>query len=202
MLKTLRLLVVPAVLLLLAGTASASDLNIIIDPSFVVNEVGGTGVSGSGPVTVSWGSCPNFPGIPSQIANAQGCLNLVNSGNTTITDLTLFFTTPSSEPNAPGFDPFAWTGITCTIIDSSFSNASCPGETGLNQPVTIHISGGGGIAPGQFFFIGENGAPTDPTLAGAMPITTLLVPTHDPSTLVLLALGVAVLAMGGLRRYA
>ena len=194
----LRWLAVPALLVFLAGTASANDLQIIVDPSFVVNEVG-TGVSGGNPVSVSWGSCPSFPGIPAQISGAQGCLNLVNSGDTTITSLTLSFTTPPQEPSAPGFDPFAWTGFTCTLIDPSFSGAVCPEETGLNQMVTLSFTGPG-IAPGQMFFIGENGAPL--TGDGAMPITSVMASDYDAGTLTLLAAGIALLAVSGLRRYA
>lgn len=195
--RFVKVLVVPALLLFLASTASADDLNIIFDPSFVVQDVNSTTIGGAGPITVSWQTCA--PGVPAgqpQIYNAAGCLYFYNAGPA-ITHLILTFVVPPE----PSYNPTVWTGITCIVLDSTLPSTNCPSSIVTGQTVTLDFIGTTGIPTGAFFYIAENDSnggvkPAD------MPAFTVLVPTYDPSTLTLLATGIGLLALGGMRRYA
>jgi len=94
------------------------------------------------------------------------------------------------------------TSTLCQSIDQYLTNVSCSGTlTNAGDTVTLDFNGGLAIPPStqnliSTFYIGEIGV--DPTQI----TSNVGVPTHDPSTLVLLAVGMAMLAIGGVRRYA
>jgi len=204
--RVLKYIVAAAIVLMLALPAWADDLQVIVDPSptpppyfYVIS-------GGSAPVSVSWEPCAS--GVPAgdpAIYNSAACLYFYNSGPT-IYDLNLTFTVPMTEPS---YDLTAFTAITCTIIDSSFAGATCPGSVTPGETVTLSFYGGSGIPTG-FFAIGENDggclATATTTCSGVapgdMPGGAALVPTYDPSTMVLLLVGMSMLAVVGIRRVA
>ena len=191
MLKTIRFLILPMLLLAMAAPAWADDINIIFDPmpaelgTFYLIQSPGTVYD------VSWGSCTQS-GVPSALQGDQGCMLFINQlpDNATITQLNLTFT-----PNAA----LAGQTIMCTNLDAYLNGNDCAdaGELMNNGiPVTVSFYGLG-VPNEMAFFIAENGVAYQ-----NLPPVEIEVPTHDPGTLVLLLAGIALLGMCGVRRYA
>jgi len=194
MLKMIRFLILPLLLLALAAPAWADDINIYVDQS---DDSFTTVPYNGGVLMVSWQTCaPGVPGNNANIYNGQGCLYLFNNTPNTIEELTLSFTAPNNVG--------VWSGVTCAG-DGTFAVLSCPSTIPADGMVTIDFEGGPGVAPYTAFFISEGNIYTDTGVpADEMPETDVLVPTYDPNTIVLLLVGMAMLAMGGIRarRYA
>jgi len=190
MLKTLRLIVLPVILLALAAPAWADDINMILDPGtppqvgsfYLIQSVGTL-------YDVAWGSCTQ-PGVPSSMSGDAGCMLFINQTGQPITDLLLSFTVNSV---------LAGQTVTCTNLDSYLTSNTCAanGTLTLGQMVNADFFGGTPIPDESAFFIGENGVPYQ-----NLPPLTLDVPAHDPSTLLLLAVGIGMLALSGIRRFA
>ncbi len=201
--QVLKIMIVPVVLLVLASPAWAGGLGVIFDDP--VNG-GGTGSYvlpyGSTPVytTMTWQSCTaqytNTADGPVPIyepaagsgteANAYAeCLAITNNTDTNITSMSLILTDPGVDT------------VSC-LVEASSTGFSCT-STDVGGVVTLNFSGIPGFGNNTEIFIGV-GAPGDDVSNLGEP--TLALPTYDPSTLVLLASGMALLAMGGLRRMA
>ena len=200
--QVLKVMIVPVVLLALASPAWAGGLTVIFDPLipppppssgpyYIVTPTGG-------PYTVSWSDCSAFglqytaPALYTYLMNNAGssptaCMGFMNGTGATINFLDLNITTSVSQP------------VTCTTLDQTLNNSECvqntPGELDffgtLGIPYSYPPPTGTGLT--QFFFAEIGVSASDIS-------TTVQVPSYDPSTLMLLATGMAFLAMGGLRR--
>lgn len=187
--KILRFLALPILAMALAAPAWADDVNIVFDPtpaelgSFYLVQAPGVDYS------VAWGSCSQN-GVPSALSGDDACLLFINQTGAPIDELNLTFTVNEALVGQT---------ISCTNTDSSLTGNDCAaaGTLTLGETVTISLYGGTAIPNESAFFIAENGV----DLAD-MPGMGIDVPTHDPSTLVLLLAGMAVLGICGVRRYA
>lgn len=138
---------------------------------------------------VSFASCSDYSS-PSAPVSADGCFEGVNAtglipGNPaqTWTSLVLTFVDPT--------DVLGMNDITCGVLGSSFSifgSSSCT-ETG--DTYTLSFSSGS-IAPGQSFFIEEDGISADEFPEGT---AVAGVGTPEPGSGLLLATGLAMFGM-------
>jgi len=196
-----KLLIVPLALLAFASPTWANGLGVILDPPStpVVLPTGSFYdiTPGNFLFLVTWGSCSQ-PGMPSAFSGDAGCMILANDSGGPITSLSLIFTVNGA---LDGLD------LSCTnpLGDPHLSSNTCSDLSGpLVSGDTVDVTFFGGTPiPGStplntsFFYIAETGVPYT-----SLPMFGVSVPTYDPSTLVLLATGMAFLAMGAFRRAA
>jgi hypothetical protein len=191
MLKTFRLLAILAFALAIASPAWADDINIIFDPTpatigslNLIQQAGTT-------YSVNWVPCTS-PGVPAGLQGDEGCLLFLNQTGAPITDLSITFVVTAALngqsfvcTNAPG--------------DTHLSTNTCNGTLQTGETVTAEFSGGQSVGDEMAFFIAENsgGTPLD-----QLPTVDLDIPDFDPSTLTLLATGMALMAAGAIRRMA
>ena len=208
MTKISRFVVLPLLLLAMAAPAWADDINIIYDP---VSVPAGTFngaylllVQGQD-YSVTWGSCN--PSVNTAMTFATtllsyiaannptnaptGCMAFINGTGAPFGQLSLTITGPDIPSE---------TSTLCQSLDAFLVNATCTG-TLSNGMVTVTFSGGMEVPPStqnslSVFYLGEIGVDPNAITADAT------VPTHDPSTLVLLLAGMTMLGMCGVRRYA
>lgn len=193
--RFLKFTVLVALLVLLLGsTVRADDLTVVLDPDPVLTSYVYTG----SPISVSWQSCgtasggstTTSTGFPSAYSGDDGCFAVTNESGNTLNFVSLTITASSSVMSQ---------SVTCDNLDTFLTEDNCASVT-LNPDgtVTLDFEGGSGIPNFTTFFVGEIGV-TDPT--DNLP-TTFSVPTHDPSTLMLLLAGMSMLAVAGIRRTA
>jgi len=204
--KLLRFLALPLLVLAMSSPAWADDINIIFDPVQGIPFDGGYLINQQGVnYTVTWGSCD--PSVNTSLALAtdfttfmanntpagmkSGCLAFVNGTGAPITEVDLTIVSNGLSNDNETF---------CQSIDVYLTNATCTGSLSEGG-VTLTFNGGSSIPPStqtmaSMFFIGEIGV--DPSLI----TTDVSAPTYDPSTLVLLLVGMTILGMYGMRRYA
>ena len=185
--KLLRFLALPLLVLAMSSPAWADDINIIFDPS--TPQVGNFYLIQDDSTTyeVAWGSCSQN-GVPTALQHDQGCLLFINETGQTLTDVTLSFTVNSALNGQT---------IACTSTDGSLSGSTCAAAgtlvTGNDVTIDLYTS----VLNNSAFFVAENGV--DP---GDLPPLDVQVPTYDPSTLVLMLAGMALLGVCGVRRFA
>jgi hypothetical protein len=193
--QVLKVMIVPLVLLALASPAWAGGAGtIILDPpiSLPPGMFGIISIQGAD-YSAAWGSCTQA-GVPmslqteletlagtSSVPSDSGCVLLINETGAAITDVTLTITLPDVST------------LQCLSIDPALTNNTCPSS--ISGPVTVDFSGGQPIPDLGGFIIAELGE--DPT---TLPPLGIVAADYDPSTLVLLAAGMAFLAMGAVRR--
>jgi len=188
-----RTLIVFAVLLALASPAWANSVNVILDDP---TPVGGGGspyqLLTTGPYSVAWQSCGNPPvPIYEPASTYTDCLALLNNLNTggPITTFELMITVPTALNGDT---------LSCLNPDGTTNNCGTIGPLVAGNTVTLTFSGLD-IPINTEFFVGLSGP--DVTTSD-VPNPTVSLPTNDPSTLVLLAVGMGMLAMCGARRFA
>ncbi len=187
MTKMFRFLVLPLLLMAMAAPAWADDISIIFDPSpplvgtFYLIQTPGLNYE------VSWGSCTQN-GVPAALQGDQGCMLFLNETGAPITELTLTFMVNSF---------LAGQTIACSSTDGSLTGDTCAaaGTLVLNTMATVELYTS--VPNYSAFFIAENGV-----VSSDLPPLDAQVPTYDPSTLVLLLAGMAMLGVCGVRRYA
>jgi hypothetical protein len=198
--KLLRFLVIATIVLMAARTARADDPQVVFDPVIVSGFNGyiiTPGEIGQLLTGLSWGSCALTQQIggdtAAAFANSTACMYFANESGAPITSLTFSFAVTS--------DITGWTG--CSSADGILTFNDCPtaGTIPGGSTVDATFSGGNPIpytagTQVTLFIIGEQGV--DP--ANFTP--TLQIPTYDPSTLILLASGIGLLGLCGLRRTA
>jgi len=203
--QVLKALMVVAVLLAVASPAWAGGINAILDDP--TSSLGTSAYSlapgTSGPYSIpQWDQCSPYPPVPGgpggePASGYELCLALINNTESNITNLMLNI--PDSNPDT----------FTCIVSGASTgfgcSVSSAPGM------VTLDFVGIPGFQYNTEIYIGVGCAATNAadgcTGTGTQDVTgvglpTITTPTYDPSTLVLLAVGMAMLAIGGVRRYA
>jgi len=198
--KVLRATVIMAVLLAVASPAWANNVTVILDDP---TPTGGGGspyqLTGGGPWDTPWQSCGNPP-VPGYegASGYSDCLALLNNvpnpsgpGGATLTSVLLTLT------EVP-----ALAGATLVCLDPEGASNNCGSLPTLSGSGTVTISFTGLDIPSNYeFFIGA-GAPGE-NVPSNLPDAGVQVPTYDPGTLTLLAVGLAMLATGGaVRRYA
>lgn len=193
----LKVLLLVGVLLAVASPSFASGLGIVFDPTPSL----GCGENqdlyclvNNGTYSVAWQNCAVEPAgvLPSgsTLIGDTACIGVANDTGAPIPQVSLVLDITGSLVGAP---------LTCTNNDNSLSINNC----------TMYSSG----LPAGFVTLSftatdpSNDIPTNMNFyfavtGGQAPPIDLQVPTHDPSTLVLLAVGMAMLAIGGVRRYA
>jgi len=197
--QVLKAVILTAVLLTFTSSAWAGGLGVIFDPVLVPDSFTGyyditqVGVPYTGAV---WSSCAfaqsRYVGQPTDpFADATGCMYFVNDTGVPITDLNI---------------SFDYTGLTtqsfgCTFPDNTLSGNPCPTSISTGT-IPLEFDGGNPIPPStplnlELFIVGLTGA--DPS---AFVPDSLQVPTHDPSTLLLLASGIGLLGLCSFRRAA
>jgi len=199
--QVLKVLIVPVVLVALASPVWAGGLGITLDPS-PAPPGGGTNLyylTTEGPFTVSWQNCAVEPSGPlavgSPLAGDIACLGFANDTGADISSLTLQFTVTS-----------VLNGLTLTCANDpgdnylAANNCSDYGTLTTGEFVSLTFNAPIDVPPNYDFYFGVTS--TAPLTISDIPDTGLSLPTYDPSTLVLLATGMAFLAMGGLRRTA
>jgi hypothetical protein len=193
--QVLKMVVVPVVLLALASPVWAGTVTSILDDPTLG---GGTGAyflpyGSSSPYNMVWQNCTGYPTnspvLPTEPAAAyQDCLAIVNNTGANITTLQLYMTLP---PGLTG-DSFP------CLVSASSTGFSCT-ETVNGGTLGLVFTGIPGFGNNTEIYIGVGASGEDVTNLGNPEV---LVPTYDPSTLVLLASGMAFLAMGAFRRTA
>jgi hypothetical protein len=188
--QALKVMIVSAVLMAVASPAWAGTINVILDDP----TAGGGNLAyflpfgSSSPYNLVWQTCSgaNSP-VPGYepAAGFLDCLAIVNNTGNAITNMIL--TIPDSGPDS----------FLCSV-SGSITGFGCSSSTGAGV-VSLDFVGLPGFTNNTEIYIGV-GLPGQTVTGLGNP--TLYVPTHDPSTLVLLAVGMAMLAMGGVRRYA
>jgi len=197
--QVLKVMFVPVVLLALASPAWAGSAGtIIFDPPIPLPSgvFGVISIPGA-TYNASWGSCTQS-GVPSDlqaeleslagtssVPSDSGCILLINETGAPISYETLSITLPGV------------TSLTCLSIDSFLTSNNCPSTVSGTETVTLNFTGGTPVPELSGFIIAELGL--DPS---GLPPAGIMVPTYDPSTLMLLATGMAFLAMGAVRRVA
>jgi hypothetical protein len=191
--QVLRVVIVSALVLAVASPAWAGTINVILDDP----TTGGGYLSyflpygSSNPYNMVWQNCTGYsatsPVPPDEAAAGyKDCLAITNNTDSAITNLIL--TIPDT-----GGDTFL-----CSV-SGSVTGFGCSSST-AGGVVTLDFVGLPGFLNNTEIYIGV-GLPDQVVTDLGNP--TVYVPTYDPSTLVLLAVGMAMLAMGGgIRRYA
>jgi len=201
--QVLKVSIVAVVMMVVASPTWAGGLGVIFDDP---TTGGGSGSYvlpyGSTPVytTMTWQSCTaqytNVADGPVPIyepaagstfeANAYAeCLAITNNTGSAITSMSLILTDPGVDT------------VTC-LVSAPSTGFSCT-STDVGGVVTLDFSGIPGFGNNTEIYIGV-GAPGDNVSDLGEP--TLALPTYDPSTLMLLATGMALLAIGAVRRTA
>lgn len=197
--KVLTVVGLVAVLSVLALPASANNLNVIFDPT-PTPAGGGTNLyylTNEGPWSVSWQPCQAVPGGPlppsSPLIGDVACLGFANYTNADINSLNLTFTASGALDGLV---------LNCSNVDSYLNTNNCATYSSpLTDGEVVNLTFSGPLdVPANFdFFFGVT---SDSSALTGMPDSTITLPTHDPGTLLLLASGIALLALCGLRRRA
>ena len=205
--QVLKVMIVPVVLISLASPVWAGGLGITLDPSPAPPGGGANDYQlyTEGPFTVSWQPCttsnpsnpPPYGPLPtgSLLIGDVACLGFVNDTGADISSLTLQFTVTS-----------ALNGLTLTCSNDpgdtylAANNCSSYGTLSTGEFVSLTFNAPVDVPPNYDFYFGVTS--TAPLTLSDIPDTGLSLPTYDPSTLMLLATGMAFLAMGTLRRTA
>ena len=205
-----RLWVVAAIVLALAVPAWANNLNTIIDP--IPSPAGGGQnlyyLTSNGPWSVSWQTCNSVLGTPpgplppsgpgSEFIGDPACLGFANYTGAGISNLSLVFTVSGALDGLT---------LTCSNADSYLGTNNCASYSSPltdGEVVALTFSAPTVVPVNYDFFFAvtttdSNGNPI--TIPGfSMPDSGILLPTYDPSTLVLLATGLGLLGLGGVRR--
>jgi hypothetical protein len=192
-----KALFVFALLLVMGSPAWAGKINVMLDP------VSGGGnypyylLPGNGASLISWQSCTGPPptgplptaGPGSEFLGDAACLAFTNYSGGNILSLNLTIDIPAGSP-------LIGDTIQCSNEDS-FLTYNCGTITIGPGPLTLTFAGGSPVEPGDTIFIGETTSD-----GNTLPNPMVSMPSYDPSTLVLLAAGIGMLAMCGVRRYA
>jgi len=187
--KRFRLLGILTMMLVLASPAWAGGINIIFDPPPTLPTGQLDVITGPGPFSVSFGSCTTNPAIPTQLQGYAGCMAFLNETGAAIGDINLQFVVPDDSP-------LIGQTLACTSLDTFLSTNTC-GDAGTlqaGQTVSIDFLGGTQIPNFGAFFFAEDSL--------SLPPLDIAVPAYDPSTLVLVGAGMAVMAMMAARRTA
>jgi len=202
--QVLKAAIVIAVLLTVASPAWAGSINVILDDP----TVGGGPLAyflpygSNSPYSMTWQSCGGYPTTgpvpPNEpAAGYLNCLAIVNNTGTAITDLILSIPDSSADTFLCSVSGFT-TGFSCSASSSG----------GIE---TLEFTGIPGFLNNTEIYIGVGCAASNPAVGctdtGTQNVSglgnpTVLVPTYDPSTLVLLMAGMSMLAMASIRRYA
>ena len=208
--QALKVMVLAVVLVAFTSPAWANGLGIVFDPGPPSPPGGGTNLyylETGGPYTVSWQTCAVEPSGPlppsgpgSGFIGDPACLGFANYTGNQISTLTLQFTVGGALDGLT---------LSCSNTDSYLATNNCSSYSSPltdGEMVTLVFTGPVNVPPVTDFFFAavttdSNGNPiTIPDFS--MPDSTLTVPAYDPSTLVLLTVGIAMLGMCGIRRYA
>jgi len=200
--QVLKVMIVPIVLIALASPVWAGGLGITLDPD-PPPPGGGTNLyylTSEGPFTVTWQNCATEPSGPlptgSALSGDIACLGFANDTGADISSLTLQFTVTS-----------ALNGLTLTCANDpgdtylAANNCSDYGTLTTGELVSLTFNAPVDVPPNYDFYFGVTSTDSGVTMSD-IPTATLALPTYDPSTLVLLATGMAFLAMGAFRRTA
>ena len=189
--QVLKVLIVSLMMLAVASPAWAGAINVILDDP----TLGGGPLAyflpfnSSNPYNMVWQTCSgaNSP-VPSYepASGYQDCLAIVNNTGFAITNLELTLTVPSGFDSAPCLVSDSTTGFGCT-------------STIAGGILTLDFVGLPGFINNTEIYIGV-GLPGEDVTGIGNPSAS--VPTYDPSTLVLVLTGMAVLGICGVRRYA
>jgi len=198
--RLLKFLVVSTLALLFgAGSALADDPTVIFDPMAVPITMGTltyyditqVGVEYTG---LTWldSNCAfaTSRGL-SQFDGAAGCMYFVNDTGMPVSDLLFTFNVDSAAAGS----------LNCIYVDNTLDSPNCPSTIPAGM-VTLEFNGGNPIPPStpttlELFIIGFGGvSQSDFSPEGVQ------VPTHDPSTLILLASGIGLLGLCAVRRCA
>jgi len=200
--QVLRAMIVLAVLGAMSSPAWAGGINAILDDP----TTGGGPFSyylpygSNSPYSMTWQTCSPYyngttgtsPVPPGELASGyKDCLAITNNTGSAITNLVLDI--PDSNPSGT---------FTSCLVSGSTTGFSCSiSSTGSGSSTVwaLDFTGIPGFANSTEIYIGV-GLPSDDLSGLGNP--TVITPTYDPSTLTLLAVGIAMLAMGGIRRYA
>jgi hypothetical protein len=185
--KYFKVLILCVVASALGCSAWADDIHVVLDPQAptagTFNLIQQEGVQ----YQVSWGSCTQS-GVPSALQGETACLLFINQlpNNQTITDLTLSFIVNSALEGQT---------ISCGNTDQYLTSNTCAaaGTLALGQTATFDFNGGTPIPNESAFFLGEDGVALD-----ALPTLNVQVP--EPSTLLLLLVGLGTLFVFSFRR--
>ena len=203
--KVLKVLAVVAVLSALAVPASANNLNVIFDPLPPQPSGGGTGLYSlktEGPFTVVWQACSidNGP-LPtgSTLVGDVACLGFANQTGANIYSLDLTFEATTANGLA---------GLTLNCMNDpgdtylSTNNCSTIGTLTDGEWVTMNFMAPDFVPPNYDFYFGVTATDDEgnPINIPGMPDSTIALPTNDPSTLMLLASGIGLLALCAVRR--
>lgn len=199
--QVLGALIVLVVVLAVPSPASAGGLGVIFDPIPSL----GCGANqdlfclvNNGAYSFNWQNCAVEPSgvLPtnSPLIGDAACVGVANDTGGPIASVWLSFTVTPALNNLQ---------LTCSYADPFLSNNNCAVYSGgltTGEQVTLTFTATGpsnDVPANTNFYFGLTGISSSNA-----PPAGIQVPTYDPNTLVLLAVGIAVLAMGGVRRVA
>jgi hypothetical protein len=185
---SVKFLVLCGLASILSCAARADDIHVVLDPeppqAGTFDLIQQTGV----PYQVTWGSCTQA-GVPTALQGETACLLFINQlpNNQTIEDLTVSFVVPAAMNGQT---------ISCTNTDAFLTSNSCSaaGTLSTGEFVTFDFDGGTPIPNESAFFLGEDGV----ALSDLGSSWSVQVP--EPSTLLLLLVGLGSLLAFGFRR--
>jgi len=203
--QVLKVTVVLALLVAVASPAWANNVNVILDdPTYGGGNLGYFLPPGTtGPYNLAWQSCGYPPTDPTEpAATYTACLAVVNNTGNTITDFSV--TIDITDPTSPLL------GDTFSCATGALNITNCSSLSfQLDVPTVLEFTGTPGVLNGGEFYIGISGSDvtnscdsTTGVCTSDLPDPIAKIPTHDPSTLVLLLAGMTLLAMRGVRRLA
>jgi hypothetical protein len=198
--QVLRAGVIAALLVAVASPAWAGTINVILDDPTGGGQPGVPWIlpyGSNNPYNLMWQPCngPDSPVPGNELAatgHYQDCLAILNNTGFSITNLIL------TIPDNNSSDNFSCT-VPPPVVNPSIATGFGCSSSNVGGVVTLDFIGTPGFQPNTEIYVGV-GLPGDDLSGIGQP--TALVPSYDPSTLVLVVVGMSMLTMAGVRRYA
>ena len=156
----------------------------------------GAFITDTSPFQVAFGNCPTSD---QGLVGALGCFTGINDTGGRITSIDLTFDNTVSSTNPTDFFNFL-NGQDPTCVPSTFfTNANSPcflngAPDSASSTYILDFAGGPGIANGVTFYIAEYDASPN-AFQGGMGTVTFSADTPEPSSILLLATGIAMMGL-------